>query len=230
EPAAVAPERAEPAVVAAAVPGPASPPAESPPARGPGGLDTDALRRSWPDVLDWLSRHKRVTWTFVAQNAQIAEYDGERVLLTISTTGLAETFRRGAHAEYVRQALIDVLGVDARVEGRPDDTPPAAPGQPPAAPAGQAADPAPPPAQPPAGEAPSWAQAPPSPGTAPEWAAPPPSAVAPAGPPEQAPAGEHVVDDTAISDDDESIEDLTDVGLPVVERILGGTVIREDQQ
>jgi DNA polymerase III subunit gamma/tau len=96
--------------------------------KGPGGLDTDALRRSWPDVLEWLSRHKRVTWTFVAQNAQVADYDGQRVLLGISTVGLAETFRRGAHADYVRQALIDVLGVDARVEGVPsDDTVPPVP-------------------------------------------------------------------------------------------------------
>lgn len=89
--------------------------------KGPGGLDTDALRRSWPDVLEWLSRHKRVTWTFVSQNAQVADYDGQRVLLGISTVGLAETFRRGAHADYVRQALIDVLGVDARVEGVPSE-------------------------------------------------------------------------------------------------------------
>jgi DNA polymerase-3 subunit gamma/tau len=37
-----------------------------------------------------------------------------------------------------------------------------------------------------------------------------------------------VVDDTAVSDDDESLDDLTDVGVPVVERILGGTVISED--
>ena len=89
--------------------------------KGPGGLDTDALRRSWPDVLEWLSRHKRVTWTFVSQNAQVLDYDGQRVLLGISTVGLADTFRRGAHADYVRQALIDVLGVDARVDGIPSD-------------------------------------------------------------------------------------------------------------
>ena len=106
---------AAPAPPAATTPEP--PPAPAP--KGPGGLDTDALRRSWPDVLEWLSRHKRVTWTFVSQNAQVADYDGTRVLLGISTVGLAETFRRGAHADYVRQALIDVLGVDARVEGVP---------------------------------------------------------------------------------------------------------------
>ena len=44
--------------------------------------------------------------------SQVVDYDGHRVLLGISTVGLADTFRRGAHADYVRQALIDVLGVD----------------------------------------------------------------------------------------------------------------------
>jgi DNA polymerase-3 subunit gamma/tau len=39
-----------------------------------------------------------------------------------------------------------------------------------------------------------------------------------------------VVDDSAISDADEFIDDLTDVGVPVVERILGGTVIGEESR
>ena len=50
-------------------------------------------------MLEWLSRNKRVTWTFVSQNAQVLDYDGQRVLLGISTVGLADTFRRGAHAD-----------------------------------------------------------------------------------------------------------------------------------
>ena len=80
-----------------------APPAAEPPSpKGPGGLDTDALRRSWPDVLAKLFEMRRSTWTFVSQNAQVADYDGHRVLLTISTVGLADTFRRGPHAEYVR--------------------------------------------------------------------------------------------------------------------------------
>jgi DNA polymerase-3 subunit gamma/tau len=236
---------------------------------GPGGLDTDALRRSWPDVLDWLSRNKRVTWTFVAQNAQVVDYDGQRVLLGISTVGLAETFRRGAHADYVRQALIDVLGVDARVEGVPsDDAGAAGRGAPtPAVPSGSGpsrwdAGPGPTPPDPPtaapagrdaggsgrrgstpsASEGPgtvggartrgpaSWSDAPPPPDTAPSWASPLEQAKAAVAVEDRAEvvAAEHVVDDTAISDDDESIDDLTDVGVPVVERILGGTVIAED--
>ena len=262
-----------------AVPPPAAAPATVPePAPvahpvGPGGLDTDALRRSWPDVLDWLSRNKRVTWTFVAQNAQVVDYDGQRVLLGISTVGLAETFRRGAHADYVRQALIDVLGVDARVEGVPSDDAgvTARGGPPPAVPSGSGSSPwdagpgqapsatasAPPDGSDGAGagrrsgsepgptdasgarggsarsrEPASWSDAPPPPDTAPSWASPLEQARAAVAVEAEAEvvAAEHVVDDTAISDDDESIDDLTDVGIPVVERILGGTVIAEDSR
>jgi DNA polymerase III subunit gamma/tau len=77
----------------------------------------------------------------------------------------------------------------------------------------------------------SWSDAPPPPDTAPSWASPLELAkAAVAVETEAAAAPERVVDDTAISDDDESIDDLTDVGVPVVERILGGTVIAEDSR
>ena len=71
---------------------------------------------------------KRVTWTFLSEHAQVLDYDGRRLLLGISTIGLANTFRKGQHAELVRQALIEVLGVDAVVEGipTPDSAAPAA--------------------------------------------------------------------------------------------------------
>jgi DNA polymerase III subunit gamma/tau len=241
---------------------PVEPTRTQPQGQGLGGLDTDAIRRSWPDVLDWLSRHKRVTWTFVAQNAQVLDYDGQRVLLGISTTGLVETFRRGAHADYVRQALIDVLGVDARIDGqaseavKPSDVEPeqpetaapppsAAPPTPPsaAAPAPVATTNSPAPATPtgatasarapsvPSTRTPepaSWSEAPPPVDTAPSWASPFERAKATVAEEVETPPTERVVDDSAISDDDESIDDLTDVGVPVVERILGGTVISEE--
>ncbi len=78
----------------------------------------------WPDVLNRVYQQRRATWTFVSEHAQVMEYDGRRLRLAISTDGLLQTFRRGPHAELVRQALIDVLGVDAQVEGvRPDGAP-----------------------------------------------------------------------------------------------------------
>ena len=42
-----------------------------------------------------------------------------RLVLQIATVGLANTFRQGNHAELVRQALIDEIGVDVPVEGVP---------------------------------------------------------------------------------------------------------------
>ncbi|MEO5608960.1 MAG: DNA polymerase III subunit gamma and tau [Ornithinibacter sp.] len=268
-----------------------STPHEVPPVKGPGGLDTDALRRSWPDVLAKIFEMRRSTWTFVSQNAQVADYDGHRVILAISTVGLAETFRRGPHADYVRQALIDVLGVDARVEGvpvedsasatrsphgrssAPSPEPSPAPRPAPVPPHASAHAPAPaapdisgthpaaaadrhpgsdqhPEPDRPTGahqhpepeqrsapsaatggaarEQGSWADAPPPSDTAPSWVSPYERAkaqVAEEGAPTEQ---ERAVDDEAISDDDESIEDLTDVGVPVIERILGGTVITDD--
>jgi DNA polymerase-3 subunit gamma/tau len=84
-----------------------------------GGIDTAALRRVWPDVLARIFSMRRVTWTFLSQHAQVLDYDGDRLVLGIATVGLANTFRAGNHAELVRQALIDEIGVDVPVEGRP---------------------------------------------------------------------------------------------------------------
>jgi DNA polymerase-3 subunit gamma/tau len=89
------------------------------PATESSGLDTAALRRVWPDVLARIFTMRRVTWTFLSQHAQIVDYDGHRLVLGIATVGLANTFRAGNHAELVRQALIDEIGVDVPVEGVP---------------------------------------------------------------------------------------------------------------
>ncbi|MEI2730516.1 MAG: DNA polymerase III subunit gamma and tau [Dermatophilaceae bacterium] len=85
----------------------------------PGGFDVAAIRRVWPEVLGRVFTMRRVTWTFLSQHAQVLEYDGTRLVLGIATTGLANTFRQGNHAELVRQALLEEIGLDVRVEGVP---------------------------------------------------------------------------------------------------------------
>ena len=82
-----------------------------------GGLDTDDIRRAWPTVLGRVFTMRRLTWTFVSQNAQVMAFDGRTLTLGIATAGLTTTFRSGNHSEVVRQALIDELGVDAVVDG-----------------------------------------------------------------------------------------------------------------
>ena len=110
----------------------ASQPSAQQPVRG--GLTTDDVRRAWPDVLDRVFRIKRVTWTLLSQNAQVMEFDGQRLVLGANSEGLAGTMSRGQHPEVVRQALIEAIGVDVQVEARVMDA-----GQAPANPASHAA-------------------------------------------------------------------------------------------
>src|SRR6476659_8799180 len=84
-----------------------------------------------------------MTWSLVRDHAQVLGYDGRRLTLGLSTAGLTGTFRSGAHGEYVRQALSDVLGVDAHVDGVHTEAAPAA--RPPVGRPVAAAEPDPPP-------------------------------------------------------------------------------------
>ncbi len=207
---------------------PAPAPGAPPSGRAPGGIDTAAIRRSWPDVLARIFALKRATWTFLSEHAQVLDYDGDRLLLGISTVGLANTFRRGQHAEYVRQALIDVLGLDVRVEGIPTDATQAGSVQAGTPDGSGAADPATAPAPPTAPVTSRTEDATPAPaagrpGTRPMGAA--SADEPPVDEPMPEDLGPRVVDDSAARIDDEDIAELGEVGVPVVERILGGTII-----
>lgn len=189
------PEPSAAAAPASGVPAAATPTAEAP-APAAGGIDTAAIRRAWPDVLGWLSRNKRVTWTLVSDHAHVLSYDGRRLEVGIAPTPLLMRFRQGPHAELVRQALIDVIGVDARVEGVPVPEGTSVPARE-ASPGGAGMSPAPQPQASPAGAdqvAPAgdpglasaarhvpessagWASAPSAPGSAPSWATEPAAA------------------------------------------------------
>ncbi|TWP33967.1 DNA polymerase III subunit gamma and tau [Leekyejoonella antrihumi] len=228
-----------------------------------GGLDTDAIRRAWPDVLDRIFRAKRVTWALLSQHAHVLDLNGERLLLGTSSPGLAQTFSRGQHPDVVRRALVEAVGLDVRVEAQADDsapTPTVQPEQPeqpdehPAqpeqrdehrAPAPTEGAPAPPteqpaPSKPPAasGKARAAAReaaaqrrqqdhqdggwgavsAPP-----PDWATSSGSAGSADAP---QPSSAHVPTDESM--DDEDVDDLGEVGIPVITSVLGGTII-DDQ-
>jgi DNA polymerase-3 subunit gamma/tau len=221
------------------------PPVEARPAVSdrpmPGGIDTDAIRRSWPDILAKIFTIRRATWTFLSEHTQVLDYDGKRLLLGIQTEGLTTTFRRGQHAELVRQALSEVLGVEAVVEGVPaaqsaqsgSPTYPAAPSA--VSPSSTGSSPVS------ASSAGSSAVSPSSPASSPV-AAPAPASrpERPSTPMQRARAvvaqeasarttglSPSVADDSMASADDENIEDADAVGQPVIMRVLGGTVIAQ---
>jgi DNA polymerase-3 subunit gamma/tau len=66
----------------------------------------------WPDVMARLAGTKRTTWSLVSHYAQVIDLDGKRLVLQFDSPGRAASFTKGAHQEFLRQALIDVLGMD----------------------------------------------------------------------------------------------------------------------
>lgn len=121
-----------PAGASAAAPGPTAVPVAAPAAgaSGAGGLDAETVRRRWPEVLQTLQGLRRATWVLVSQNAHVAELADGRLSLAFTTPQLAGTFRTGNHADPVRRALHETLGLEVRVETTiaGDPTTPAASG------------------------------------------------------------------------------------------------------
>src|SRR5690625_1289371 len=86
------------------------------PARASSGLDANMLRQRWPEVLETLSRLRRVTWVLVSQNAQVVDVTDTTVRLGFTTQALANTFANGPHVDYVREAIGQTLGANLTVE------------------------------------------------------------------------------------------------------------------
>ena len=90
-------------------------------AAGPGadtgtGVDLITVRRLWPDVLDVVKGMRRFTWTLLSHNAQVAGLEEGRLTLAMVNAGARDSFLRGGSDEIVREALIQVLGVDWKVD------------------------------------------------------------------------------------------------------------------
>jgi DNA polymerase-3 subunit gamma/tau len=90
--------------------------AEGGAAHAPGGMTLVDLRRSWPDVLESVKQKRRFTWVLLSQNAQVAAFDGTTVTVGMTSAGARDSFVGRGSDEILRQALIDVLGIEARVE------------------------------------------------------------------------------------------------------------------
>src|SRR4051794_1461388 len=126
------------------------------------------VRRLWPDIVEATKQRRRLTWIYLTQQAQVVTVDDQTLTLGFANSGARDSFDGGGSAEIVRQAAIDVVGHDWRVETIVD------PGANPdlAAPPPASAFPAPPEAatqprtDPP--EAPGWAQPPAGDSAAPE--------------------------------------------------------------
>ncbi|MFT3873344.1 MAG: DNA polymerase III subunit gamma and tau [Nocardioides sp.] len=113
------PDQAEPTGDAADAPGAAPNPA----------LTLVDVRRLWPDIVEATKLRRRLTWIHLTQNAQVVAVDATTLTLGFTNAGARDSFAKGGSVEIVRQAAIDVVGADWRIEAIID--PGATPEQPP---------------------------------------------------------------------------------------------------
>ncbi len=86
------------------------------PTSGAAALSLVEVRRLWPDVVEATGRRRRLTWIHLSQNSQVVAVGEGAVTLGFANAGARESFEASGSAEIVRQAVIDVVGVDWRVE------------------------------------------------------------------------------------------------------------------
>ncbi len=92
------------------------PVASAPTAAPSGGLTLVDVRRLWPDIVDATKQRRRVTWIHLTTNAQVVAVDEKTLTLGFANAGARDSFDSGGSSEIVRQAAIDVVGTDWRIE------------------------------------------------------------------------------------------------------------------
>jgi DNA polymerase-3 subunit gamma/tau len=187
---------------------------------------------------------RRFTWILLSQNAQVIGLDGGVLTVGFKTAGAKDSFIGGGSEEILRQAAIDVIGADWRVEAIVDPSADPGAGVAPAVirpatdsvpepPTGSTTPPAPEPAAPETPSAPpAWAEeaepaaAPAAPKPAPETIASARSNIAPT---RSGEPGLRAPDtrDQDVRPDDPDLEDSGIDGAELLARELGATVIDE---
>jgi DNA polymerase-3 subunit gamma/tau len=79
-------------------------------------MDVGALRRMWPDVIENVKKRRRLTWSLLSASAQIIAVDDKALTIGIVNAGARDSFVRSESDEILRQAFIEVVGLDRKVE------------------------------------------------------------------------------------------------------------------
>ncbi|MGH3348309.1 MAG: DNA polymerase III subunit gamma/tau, partial [Nocardioides sp.] len=198
-------------------------PVEPAPAAADAGLTLVEVRRLWPDIVEATKMRRRVAWMHLTQNSQVIGVDGQTLTLGFNNVGARDSFLNGGCDEILRQAAIDVAGVDWKVEAIVDPSAGGGGGSKPAAARAAPVEPAASASTETTSEAsgpPDWASDAgddPTPSPTPGSEATPPAA-------EPAPSGDP---DSDAHRDDPDAENSGLAGAELLERELGAEVIEE---
>jgi DNA polymerase-3 subunit gamma/tau len=92
-----------------------SAPVAVPKANVPGNFDIAALRRAWPDVIEDVKKRRRLTWSLLSASAQVLSVDESAITIGIVNAGAKESFERSESDVILRNAFIDVVGLDRKI-------------------------------------------------------------------------------------------------------------------
>ena len=81
----------------------------------PGNFDIAALRRAWPDVIENVKKRRRLTWSLLSASAQVLSVDENAITIGIVNAGAKESFERSESDVILRNAFIDVVGLDRSI-------------------------------------------------------------------------------------------------------------------
>ena len=81
----------------------------------PGNFDIAALRRAWPDVIEDVKKRRRLTWSLLSASAQVLSVDEDVITIGIVNPGAKESFERSESDVILRNAFIDVVGIDRKI-------------------------------------------------------------------------------------------------------------------
>ncbi len=81
-----------------------------------GAVGLADVRRLWPQVLDAVKAKRRFAWIMLSQNSQVIAVDDQTLTLGMLNAGARESFARSGSDEILRQAMIDTIGLNRRIE------------------------------------------------------------------------------------------------------------------
>ena len=79
-------------------------------------IDVSGLRRIWPDVIEEVKKKRRLTWSLLSSSAHIVAMDDKTITIGIVNPGARDSFLRSESDAILRQAFVDIVGVDKKIE------------------------------------------------------------------------------------------------------------------
>jgi DNA polymerase III subunit gamma/tau len=78
------------------------------------------VRHLWPDIVEATKKRRRLAWMLLTEHAQVVGADNGVLTLGFNNEGARNSFQSSGGPDIVRQAAIDAVGLDWRVEAISD--------------------------------------------------------------------------------------------------------------